>query len=87
MTEEDELLTKLRAGDIKAFKKFIQDYGEDLTIYAYVQLQDNRKANAIVDKVLMRLLQTRFVEADTPLHTYLNSMLLAECKSIFHEHR
>ncbi len=81
MNQDPGIIYQLQRRNIKAFKALCYDHAEDMTILAYTLLADSKRANEVVDAVLLRLWsEDGFKNATTPLHTFLYREVKKECE-------
>ncbi len=81
MNQDPEIIYQLQQRNIKAFKALCYDYAEDMTILAYILLEDSKQANQVVDDLLLRLWsEDGFRNATIPLHTFLFQEVKKECE-------
>ncbi len=82
MDKEIELLSRLKNHDIKAFKKLIIEYSEDMLLLAYALLNDAVKANNLVSEILLRVwTNNELSEAEPPIHEFLYTEVRKACNS------
>lgn len=79
MNPDTELLARLQTGSSIALKELIYSTGEDLLIFAYLQLRNAERANQVVQSVFDRLQATAFVGAALPLFPYLRQEVEQAC--------
>jgi hypothetical protein len=80
-SKEEILLTELEKRNIKAFMRLYKNYGEDLLIYAYSQLNDRRQAVRTVDEFFEDLwAAVRFKEIKPPIYRYLLEQMRGICE-------
>ncbi len=81
MNQDQEIIYQLQQHNIKAFKTLCLDYAEDMTILAYILLEDSKQANQVVDDLLLRLYsEDGFKSATIPLHKFLFQEVKKECE-------
>jgi len=81
MNQDPEIIHQLQQHNIKAFKILCYDYAEDMTILAYILLEDSDRANQVVNDLLLRLWsEDGFRNAIVPLHTFLFQQVKKECE-------
>jgi hypothetical protein len=80
MNQDQEVIYQLQQRNIKAFKALCLDYAEDMTILAYILLEDSKRANKVIDDLLLRLYaEDGFRNATVPLHTFLFQEVKKAC--------
>lgn len=80
-TDEKAFLQALEKRSIKAFMQLYKEYGEDVLIFAYIQLQDSERAVQIVDRLFEHLwVDTNFEDIGQPIHKYLLQELHKLCE-------
>lgn len=80
--EEKALLTQLKNKDIKAFKRFYNEYAEDLLIVAFCLLENVGQAIRTVDELFERLwMDAAFECIDPPIHRFLYTELKKSCQN------
>jgi DNA-directed RNA polymerase specialized sigma24 family protein len=83
MNQDPEVIYQLQQHNIKAFKALCHDYAEDMTILAYILLEDSDRANQVVNDLLLRLWSEEgFRDATSPLHTFLFQQVKKECETL-----
>ena len=81
LSKEETLLSELEKRNIKAFMRLYKDYGEDLLIFAYSQLNDRRLAARTVDEFFEDLwAAVRFTEIKPPIYRYLLEQMRGICE-------
>jgi DNA-directed RNA polymerase specialized sigma24 family protein len=81
MNQDLEIIYQLQQRNIQAFKALCHDYAEDMTILAYILLEDSNQANQVVDDLLLRLWsEDGFRNATIPLHKFLFQEVKKECE-------
>ncbi|HWK04996.1 MAG TPA: hypothetical protein VNS58_15245 [Puia sp.] len=82
LEEEKALLTKLKNKEIQAFKRFYEEYSEDLLIVAFCLLESVSLAIKAVDDLFERLwMEATFESIDPPIHRFLYRELRKNCEN------
>jgi len=82
LEEEKALLTKLKNKEIQAFKRFYEEYSEDLLIVAFCLLENVSLAIKAVDDLFERLwMEATFESIDPPIHRFLYRELRKNCEN------
>ncbi|WP_188932604.1 hypothetical protein [Puia dinghuensis] len=80
--EEQELLLALEKREVKAFLRLFKDYNDDLMIFAYSQLNNQKKAEETVQELFEELWSAgRFKEIKPPIYKFLVGELSRICES------
>ena len=80
--EERELLLALEKREVKAFLRLFKDYNDDLMIFAYSQLNNQKKAEETVQELFEELWTAgRFAEMNPPIYKFLVGELSRICES------
>ena len=80
-SKEEVLLSELEKRNIRAFMRLYKNYGDDLLIYAYSQLNDRGLAVRTVDEFFEDLwAAVRFTEIKPPIYKYLMEQMRGICE-------
>jgi DNA-directed RNA polymerase specialized sigma24 family protein len=80
-SKEETLLSELERRNIRAFMRLYKNYGDDLLIYAYSQLNDRGLAVQTVDEFFEDLwAAVRFTEIKPPIYRYLMEQMRGICE-------
>jgi hypothetical protein len=86
MEDEYDILDRLRKRDIKAFKRICCDHSEVMTTLAFTALQDELKANQVVDDVFYKFWNnTDLSTVKEPVQQYLYAQVLKLCETSYPE--
>jgi DNA-directed RNA polymerase specialized sigma24 family protein len=78
--EEQLLLRQLEKRDDKAILRLYKDYNDDLMIFAYSQLKDQKKAEEAVQELFETFwARTRFADITPPIYKFLVEQLGRIC--------
>jgi hypothetical protein len=80
LAEERVLLQALQSRNVKAFIRLYKEYGEDMLILAYSELEDPRAAASMVDRFFEKLWdEADFGAIEPPLYKFLSEELRRMC--------
>lgn len=79
--EERAFLQALQSRNVKAFIRLYKEYGEDILILAYSELEDPHAAAAMVDRFFEKLWDEADFEAiEPPIYKFLSEGIRRMCQ-------
>lgn len=82
MPQDEPLIKALQGQNVAAFKTLVIDYSGDMVLFASRLLHDPVQANETVNDLLLELYNTAFLNATSPLRTFLFERIRLACLSL-----